>query len=315
MLSLDIRHLEYFAEAASTRSFTTAAKRLFVSQQALSKGIASLEIDLGMQLFARSTAGVDLTLFGEQFLMRVMPILTELRALEGMAAQYRSGIGASLSVGINVFCFAESGGTVDGRILLAFKETHPLTDCKFVELSGDAIVNGVLSGEVELGLGVGPEKGVNRVLLYEFPMAALVLRDHAYFRDKDVATISELSRCSLISLANEQEFNASFLRRAEEEHIRIGLSSLQISAGHTIRSALEHGAYIIRPLQHALRTVSDDAIRVIPVVDEDGEAVETSLSIFWRSSKTLTDIENEFVKAMVQLYRETHPAAGAPKRM
>ena len=313
MPSLDVRYLEYFAEAAHTGSFTAAARRLFVSQQALSKGIGSLETDLGIQLFTRSKAGVGLTPFGERFLERVMPILTDLKALREMADQCRLGAGSSLSVGITAFCFAENGGTVDSSVLLAFKESHPLADCRFVELSGDAIVHGVLSGETELGLGVGPETGVKSILLFDFPMAALLLREHDFFRDKGVARISDLSRSNLVSLANEQEFNASLLRRAERDHIRIGVSSLQVSAGHTIRSALERGEYIIRPLQHALRTITDDAIRVIPIVGEDGAPVVTSLSVFWRNSKTLTDIENEFVEAIVRLYRETHPAAATSR--
>lgn len=306
MLSLDIRHLEYFAGAARTRSFTAAARQLFVSQQALSKGIGSLESDLGVLLFRRSKAGVDLTPFGELFLTRVTPILAELRALQELAAEYRGGVGSSLSVGIAFLCFAENGGTIDSDVLLTFKEAHPLADCRFVELSGDSIVDRVLSGAVELGIGVAPLDGVKSMLLHEFPMAALVMKKHNYFRDKEVARISELSRSNLVSLADEREFNASFLRRAEEDRVRVGLSSLQVSAGHTTRSALEHGEYIIIPLQHALRIVKDESIRAIPIVDDDGEAVVTRLSIFWRNSKTLTDIEKVFIDTMVNLYRDMH---------
>jgi DNA-binding transcriptional LysR family regulator len=65
---LDIRLLRYFVAVAEDLHFTTAATRLFVAQQALSRDIGKLERRVGRPLFTRTTRRVALTPEGEQLL-------------------------------------------------------------------------------------------------------------------------------------------------------------------------------------------------------------------------------------------------------
>lgn len=67
---MTIHQIECFLEAAKTRNFTEAANRLYISQQGLSRQIASLEKELGMKLFQRTTREVKLTRSGELLLWR-----------------------------------------------------------------------------------------------------------------------------------------------------------------------------------------------------------------------------------------------------
>lgn len=60
--------LKCFMEVAETNSFSKAAERLFMSQQAISKNVKNLEEELGCELFFRTKKGVMLTLGGEQVL-------------------------------------------------------------------------------------------------------------------------------------------------------------------------------------------------------------------------------------------------------
>ena len=72
---LDIRSLRYFVAVAEELHFTTAAARLFVAQQSLSRDIGRLERQLGRQLFVRTTRRVSLTPDGEQLLERARELL------------------------------------------------------------------------------------------------------------------------------------------------------------------------------------------------------------------------------------------------
>jgi DNA-binding transcriptional LysR family regulator len=65
---LDIRLLRYFVAVAEDLHFTTAATRLFVAQQALSRDIRKLERRIGRPLFTRTTRRVTLTEDGERLL-------------------------------------------------------------------------------------------------------------------------------------------------------------------------------------------------------------------------------------------------------
>lgn len=67
--------LQYFLIAAKHLNFSTTAKELYVTQPAISHQIASLEKELGTQLFVRSTRKVRLTKSGELFLEDAKRIL------------------------------------------------------------------------------------------------------------------------------------------------------------------------------------------------------------------------------------------------
>jgi DNA-binding transcriptional LysR family regulator len=54
---MELRHLRYCVAVADAGSFTLAAARLRVAQQAISRQIADLEWELGVKLFERGSRG------------------------------------------------------------------------------------------------------------------------------------------------------------------------------------------------------------------------------------------------------------------
>lgn len=66
--AVDLRRLRYFAAVAEELSFSRAAGRLGVSQQALSSQVRHLEDEVGRSLFFRTTRRVELTAAGRALL-------------------------------------------------------------------------------------------------------------------------------------------------------------------------------------------------------------------------------------------------------
>jgi len=64
---MDVQLAKTFLEVVSTGSFVAAAKRLYVTQSAVSMRVKTLEDQLGRTLFQRSKHGAELTHAGEQF--------------------------------------------------------------------------------------------------------------------------------------------------------------------------------------------------------------------------------------------------------
>jgi len=67
-MSLSSLHLDAFTEVARLRSFSQAAKKLNVTQSALSQRVLNLEEELGSSLFIRETSGIRLTDLGQRLL-------------------------------------------------------------------------------------------------------------------------------------------------------------------------------------------------------------------------------------------------------
>lgn len=90
--------LQAFVHAASHGSFSAAAKVLGKRQSTISEAIAGLEIDLGVQLFDRSTRKPGLTLAGQVMLQRAQDILAANDRLTLAARQLNEGLEPRLTV-------------------------------------------------------------------------------------------------------------------------------------------------------------------------------------------------------------------------
>lgn len=85
---MELRHLRYFVAIAETGSLTVAAeKRLHTAQPSLSRQLRDLELEVGAQLFLRSSRGVELTPAGRAFLEHARLALHQ--AAEAVAAARR----------------------------------------------------------------------------------------------------------------------------------------------------------------------------------------------------------------------------------
>src|SRR5437867_11332605 len=85
----DLNVLSVFLAVAEERSFTKAAKRLNVSQSALSHAVRGLEEEIGVRWLARTTRSVAPTDAGEELLRSLQPALTDIRAALGKISGLR----------------------------------------------------------------------------------------------------------------------------------------------------------------------------------------------------------------------------------
>lgn len=105
---MDIEDLETFVEVAISGGVSPAARRLGVAKSIVSRRLAKLEADLGIQLLARTTRGASLTEAGATFRDYAARICTEMDAaretiLPSGQLRGRLRIATPLSLGPTLF--------------------------------------------------------------------------------------------------------------------------------------------------------------------------------------------------------------------
>jgi DNA-binding transcriptional LysR family regulator len=91
--------IDYFMAVARTSSFVKASERLYVSQPAISRQIASLEAELGVLLFDRSKRASKLTAAGELFYKFFLDYRNGLAATKYHARVVNEKIGGAFRLG------------------------------------------------------------------------------------------------------------------------------------------------------------------------------------------------------------------------
>ncbi|MFF4981603.1 LysR family transcriptional regulator [Streptomyces sp. NPDC001046] len=140
--------LAYFAGVARTEHVTRAAREMDVPQSTLSRSLARLEQDLGVDLFARHGRTVSLTPAGRTFLASVERALAEIeRAAEEVRAD-ADPTGGKVAFG---FLHTMGAETVPG-LLHAFRADHPRVRFSLVQNYGEAMLERLRAGELDLCL-------------------------------------------------------------------------------------------------------------------------------------------------------------------
>jgi DNA-binding transcriptional LysR family regulator len=97
---LDFRQLRYALSVYKERSFTKAARRLNISQSAVSEQVKLLEEEIGFELFSRTSGGVESTERGRTFLYESERVMGDLLSLSDTARRLRGSLSDTLTIGM-----------------------------------------------------------------------------------------------------------------------------------------------------------------------------------------------------------------------
>ena len=142
--------LRYFLSVALHRNFTGAAKEFYVTQPAITHQISSLEQELGVKLFQRTTRSVSLTRAGELFLEDAKRMLDlEERARERVRQAERVE-NLELIVG---YLNSPTRHFLP-RILLKYRSRYPQVRVKLVRRDAVGLQEGCQNLEFDVALSV-----------------------------------------------------------------------------------------------------------------------------------------------------------------
>lgn len=159
---------------AEEQSFTRAAQRCFVVQSALSRQIKSLESELGVRLFARTSRKVKVTPAGEAFVKQARLCLQAAERAKASAAAAHGQIRGSLTIGVIPTVTAADIAAVLG----AFRRSYPEVGMQVRTGGSDEFLRRIAAGQLDVGVlglaeGVTPRGVQTRELSQERLVAVL----------------------------------------------------------------------------------------------------------------------------------------------
>lgn len=145
---MELRQLQYFLLVAQELNFAKASKKAFVSQQALSKSVLTLEKEMGIPLFERLPHGVALTPYGQVFLNKANHIVTELNNtvsdIHAMKMNTENTIHVAVTTGVD--------NCLSVKDLINFQVLNPKYRISTISNNDSIIEKWLFSEKYELGI-------------------------------------------------------------------------------------------------------------------------------------------------------------------
>lgn len=174
---LGVRHLEMVRAIHAEGTLTAAARRLYISQPALSRQLAALEQRMGVQLFRRQPDGMTLTREGHRLLESAERVLRELERAEHDVKLLAQGFIGTVRVSTECYmCYHWLPWVVR-----AFSARFPRVEVQLVPEATRDPYGALERGGVDVALVYGPPpaaQAVHRVELFHDEIVGVVASDH-----------------------------------------------------------------------------------------------------------------------------------------
>ena len=151
---VDVGKLQVFLAAAETENFSAAARRLGLSQPAISFRIQSLEAELNVKLFERVGKRVVLTETGHELLPLAYELINLATSIEDTMGVCRDTVTGQLHIG----CGTSLTKHVLPHLIGAFSQHYPLVRINCEEMSHQAIADKLVKHEIHFGIIAQPSK-------------------------------------------------------------------------------------------------------------------------------------------------------------
>jgi DNA-binding transcriptional LysR family regulator len=305
-----LANLESFARSAERRSFSEAARQLGLTPAAVSRNVATLERNLGVRLFQRSTRKLTLTEVGERFLLSIGGNLDALQAAIVDVAAENKPVGV-----LKVSMSPAFGIAYIMPLLPAFLARHPRVkpEWHFENRSVDLVAEGydaAIGGGFELSPAI-----VSRILA---PLHIVAVASPAYLRDRtpptDPAGLAAFSGIAMRSLRTGRVPRWTLRNSDGAEMPAVLAQTIVVTDPAAMREAARQGLGV------ALIAVADvlsdiergDLVRLLPHWYADAGAI----SLYYASRTLLPTKTRVFVDFIAEAFKRqgfVERFAGSPR--
>jgi DNA-binding transcriptional LysR family regulator len=295
---LRLRDLHVFFAVVQSRSMAKAAAQLRITQPSVSKSIGDLEAALGVQLFDRSTRGVEPTMYGDALVKCGSVVFDELR----QGVRHIEFLSDPTTGELRIGCPDVVGAVVIPPVLERFSKKYPHVVLHIDNVLSPAVEDGGLRDrKYDLVLGRSPllpaENAVARDLNVEFLFDdpfVLVTGAHTRWARRRKIDLAELMHEPWIVQApptSSYKFLADAFRARGLEMPKTSI----VTVSEPLRtSLLENGSYItVFPSSWFALQSRRHALKVLPV---ELPTSSWPIAILTLKNRTLSPVAARFIE-------------------
>ena len=296
---LDLSQLRAFIAVHDTGSVSGAARKVHITQPALSRRINELESTLGVRLFDRTGGRLRLTREGESLLRHSRNVLAEAESFVTHAETLSEGRGRTLAIGTAPMTMQ----SVIAPVLDRYLREHEGIEVRLIEGGAPALLDRVEKGELHLTLSV-PLSGTleHRPL---FPLRTIAVSSAASGIPARAKTVrlEDLIGEPLLMLPRGYVHRNAF--EAACELIRTRAKIVFESAVPETLLALARIGYGVAVFPSA-QPVRDENLRTHVIVYQ-GHSMGSWMAVNWDPRRFVPDYMQDFIKALTDQARKHSP--------
>ena len=193
---MNIKQLEAFVRIVKNKSFSQTAKELYLTQPTVSSYISSLEEDLGVQLFTRTTKEVRTTEEGEKIYLYAKDIVNLSHKILGTFKEEQKE-------DINEIVISSS--SIPGQYLLPcmlanFSKRYPSTEFRINETDSKGAVTDVAEHKADIGFcgTIVPKMACTFLPFYEDELILITPNTEFYRKMQENHDLSFLSNADFV---------------------------------------------------------------------------------------------------------------------
>ncbi|WP_321419921.1 LysR family transcriptional regulator [uncultured Desulfobacter sp.] len=208
---MDLYHLKTFFVLAKEKNFTQAARRLFVTQSAVSHAIKKLESSIDTPLFIRQGKTMDLTPAGHILFRSCEKIFYEIEKSDQEISTYRKKALVTIRIGSTV----EFGASILINHIKPFLDTHPEIHLDFY-LSADLEIP-LLRDEVDLIIDCVAHElpSIERIYLFQEQYVTIAAPD--FLERHQISGIDDLAQVNILSSDKHLAWWRNFITAIPED--------------------------------------------------------------------------------------------------
>jgi len=292
---MNFNQLKIFYAVARKKSFTMAAKELFLTQPAVTIQIQKMEANYGTKLFDRVGKKISLTEPGKILLLYAEKILILLAQADEALIDVKMLKSGKLTIGAS----ATVGSYYLPKIFAVFGKKYPGIEIEMNVTNSYIVVEDVLAFKNDLGF-VGRLHHLERLVVIPFLQEELVLivpPDHPFAHEEGVS-LRDLAGQPFIA----REVGSATRELLEEKVGRKGISlkvAMDLASNEAIKKAVENGLGISIISRYVVqKEVDQGLLRMVPFAKEK---IMRKFFIIYHEDKYLSSTLRAFLKIASEL--------------